>query len=613
MALVELLIETDIGARTCTRTICTALRKTSELASDPVYRFWVFVLLETAKQGGDPNYLLAGFDLAREFDERYDFVPSHRGGEVPGEAIRDVTEHSAGQHLALHLWDACGRLDGLAKVILEGQWDQFPPSSAQEHLYLLTSPVLDTHLDLDLRLARWTVLRGQANKLAEFVKATPMRYQEKALRHLKRITWFWDRPDFLAWALEEFLNLLPRICRPPFPTSGNGEGALAVLTNFEDADWGRLRAAPDGVLRKIEAACYRRNDADLISSGLHFLSGEASGITAEGIVSETSRVLKAAKTLGGLGRSLRREALAAWRAHPLLGEGLQELTAESLIMRVTNGAPPGVAAPVPRKLRRYIRGELQLTPGQVAAGRDAVLRAVPGLRWALLEHLGLERVASTLQARERNPKVRHAVRFYGNVDDNRRALRRFLRAYFRGSRNYLQRHPLNETWLRRQKQLDRRVWLEGMRLAGRIKDGIPVDLHIELDPLEALRLGTYVGSCTGLGGDFAYSAAAVVLDVNKHVVYARNSEGKVVGRQLIAIAAEELLVCFDVYPTSAPAELRRLFRDFDVAFARKLGIKIHRPGSDVYVTVEKLLSTDWWDDGAWDLGVDEEDESDDAS
>ena len=39
-------------------------------------------------------------------------------------------------------------------------------------------------------------------------------------------------------------------------------------------------------------------------------------------------------------------------------------------------------------------------------------------------------------------------------------------------------------------------------------------------------------------------AVAIVLDVNKQVLYARNHRGAVVARQVVALAEDERLVCF---------------------------------------------------------------------
>jgi hypothetical protein len=123
---------------------------------------------------------------------------------------------------------------------------------------------------------------------------------------------------------------------------------------------------------------------------------------------------------------------------------------------------------------------------------------------------------------------------------------------------------------------------------------------VEPDPLEALKLGTYVGTCLGRGGNLEYSAAAVVLDVNKQVVYARDRRGSVVGRQLLAISEADELVCFAVYGTARVDLLEPLFRDHDRAFASRLGLALFGGSAAAeHYEIATILSRAWWDDLPW--------------
>jgi hypothetical protein len=170
-----------------------------------------------------------------------------------------------------------------------------------------------------------------------------------------------------------------------------------------------------------------------------------------------------------------------------------------------------------------------------------------------------------------------------------------LAANLAGDRDWRLRHPRTEAWFARHPRLDRAVWLAGIELRSELPDLGAVRIAIERDPLEALKLGTYVGTCLGRGGGHVYSAAAVALDVNKHVVYARDARGAVVGRQLVALSEADELVCFRAY---APTLLEPLFAAFDRQLAAELRVPVYAR-TDASYEIASILSHDWWDDGAW--------------
>jgi hypothetical protein len=192
----------------------------------------------------------------------------------------------------------------------------------------------------------------------------------------------------------------------------------------------------------------------------------------------------------------------------------------------------------------------------------------------------------------------HALRLVGSVDSNRRALRRFLKAYWSGDTEFLSKHPATLAWYRKHHAIPRQLWEEGIPF--RAGD---LTIRMERDPFEILKLGTYVGSCLGVGGICSYSAAAALLDVNKQVLYARDWRGRVVARQLLAISDDNRLVCFSVYPNTCPQAVKAAFRDYDHAFAQALNIPLYRPeqSEDDHYRVSCIISTGWWDDREWDF------------
>lgn len=122
--------------------------------------------------------------------------------------------------------------------------------------------------------------------------------------------------------------------------------------------------------------------------------------------------------------------------------------------------------------------------------------------------------------------------------------------------------------------------------------------------MEVLKVGTYVGTCLGLGGICSDSAIAVLLDINKQVLYARNKEGIIIACQLVAISEKEELVCFYIYPDGVSASIKKIFRKYDIRFAEALGIKLYQNSTDSNYNVENIISESWWDDDAWDFTVD---------
>ena len=293
--------------------------------------------------------------------------------------------------------------------------------------------------------------------------------------------------------------------------------------------------------------------------------------------------------------------LVAYSRSALGARGFAEAGVERLCEQVAPIARAGGPNPIRRALRRHLCGEVTLSEAQLRGHRERVVA-----------NLGIVRLAAIRQATERvlaarvgidtieTASVRHAVAVLGNAEANRRQFRRMLAASLSGDREWRLRHPRTVEWFARHPKLDRDVWLHGIATRGEVPEIGEVRIAIETDPLEAVKLGTYVGSCLGRGGSFEFSAAAVVLDVNKQVVYARDRRGSVIGRQLLAISECDQLVCFSVYATASIELLEPLFRDYDRWFACQLGIPLFDgAGSAKDYEIAMILSRDWWDDHAW--------------
>ena len=216
----------------------------------------------------------------------------------------------------------------------------------------------------------------------------------------------------------------------------------------------------------------------------------------------------------------------------------------------------GRTNPVPRRLREHLEGTRPLAANRV----DRHLRAVA----TRLDLVALDAlVAATLrELGESVPRPAsgeahfHALRLVALAEENRRPLRRLLRhpSAQHHSDEYVFTHPEACAWIARHPELlaNLETWREGIVVTAEIAGFGPVKLAIASDPLEVLRMGTYVGSCLGLGGGLAYSAAAAALDANKRVVYARDAEGRVIARQLLAWSEDDRVVCFHRYVSRCP-------------------------------------------------------------
>jgi hypothetical protein len=254
--------------------------------------------------------------------------------------------------------------------------------------------------------------------------------------------------------------------------------------------------------------------------------------------------------------------------------------------------------PVSKRLREHVGGGRLLPRHLLEHDLAALGRGWIEAQVHLVEELVQREVWRAFPGLDHDDGItEHSLKLALTIDDNKRPLRRLIRCCARGDHDWLARHPLNQQWQR----------LLGEALASRWRDGIAsarvlpnlgeVILAPEDNPQEILRMGSAVGSCLSVGSCNSYSAAANALDANKRVVYARTRQGKVVGRQLLAISDQMRLVCFSPYPTSLREPLLEFFGDYDEVLASHLGLPLHRTGD---YTIKALVAKEWYDDGLWD-------------
>lgn len=514
----------------------------------------LFVALQ---RGLDLDYLLAGFRLASRFPSASRLLPVTASGSFPEATVECLLDHVRQAErwypgLALTLWRRCGQLEGLAEVLTTTDWTALAPDVALDLLALYLDQV---HHDRSpaQQAAAWHLLRRQARAINDLLRAVPLAYQAKAVAQLADFVWAWEGPVQLRRFLPLALALVRRLAQAPFRRQSEITAVLTGLIEAADApSAARLLAAPDRVFRQLEATGRRRNDSDLIARGIRAMSAYLGAVAVQDLLEAPRQYCQVTKTMGSLSPQL-----AATVAQAVAAE------------------PGGKEQPATARLAR-------------------------------LEERSLALLAKGITNRIDRAAVKHALQLRFVAEENRRAFRRFLQAHLRGETDYRRQHPRTQAWLQRHPTLAIERWLDGLTIVTETAGTGPLHLAIEHDPLEALQLGTYVGSCLGLGGAFAYAAAAVVLDLNKQVVYARNGRGAVVARQLLAIAETECLVCFDIYPASAALTLAACFRSFDLAVSQAVGLPLYAGPPEEAPPIAPILSQAWWNDGAWDGLVDTE-------
>ncbi|WP_395094771.1 hypothetical protein [Armatimonas sp.] len=298
-----------------------------------------------------------------------------------------------------------------------------------------------------------------------------------------------------------------------------------------------------------------------------------------------------------------------------------------LAWAATEPLPPGIAKllALPERLRReaeYLsaRPELAVRHSAVLARladeaallrtiieevKEAVTQRARLLRGAALtsavEEVYRNRLRGILGSRallvRMTPNVMNAALLTLDITENRRLLIRLLRAYFDGDRDWALRQRPNLIFLEAltARGVDALAWRapHGESVSG-------LHLHLETDPLHVLQMGNYFDTCLSFGGINAFSTVANACDANKRVLYVRDTKGRIVARQLLALNSEDQLVGFNLYSTLSAEERPKLTRavvDYIQRFATRCGLELGSEG-----TVPPLLATDWYDDGitAWD-------------
>lgn len=607
----ELLIESGSYSTAPAREIVPGLVRADSLSGDAVYRHRMFYALRSAGQRCSLNYANDGFLLANEYCENWTFEEI---GALDGvaAAVGPFAEYAFAAEdwrrwAAMRLWERCLALEGF-KELLEGlNWRNLDPQSASGFFTHLGDIVYEELGEKELK-EKWRCIRERAGLMLKAVEEVPLDYRTKILEGLGCILWNWDDAEKLGTVLEPFSRLLKRLCSPPFKKHVFGVNPLTAFTPLPEEEWSDIQRAEDASFHKFESATARKNDSSLIGKGLWSLCEMYPRLASAGFIRYPRRLLKTARVLGVLSFPIRREIIESFTGHPLATADVTALTAEELAALVQQHIRPGAVNPISRRLQEHLDGKRPMRPAQIGRAVALARRTWLAFQLDVLHQIVLDRISAGMPQVERTSRVQHAFMMQQAAEEHRRSLRRLLKAYLSGRSDYAEQHPRNQEWLSRHPKIDPDKWIHGISRTGETAAHGVLTLSIERDALEVLRLGSYFGTCLGIGGGLSYSAAAVTLDINKQVVYARDILGRVVARQLLAISEDEILICFSVYPISSSIETRSLFKEYDLRLAAHLGIAIFQGYNDDDASYEiaSTVSSNFWDDCAWDLNVEDQ-------
>lgn len=569
------------------------------LADSDHVPLWIEGLLQVYQHGVTADYLMAGLRLSAQFNPARHFEHFGHSDNFPLESVLEIgaafPEHES--WLPLLLWERCGRFPGLADWINSSQWRSFDHDAGKSYFQFLAA-IDDFNLPEARLLKKWRAISAQLPRIEALIVQTSMPYQQKVVECIADWLSWWDDDSSIRSRLHGGYRLLQRLAAPPFPTKTNASGALGHFLELGTGEaLDRFLATPDSSFEVLDRACRRDNDATLISRGLRVLTPVGALFTVDAFVRAPAKLARVAKSLGSVSAPVGIQLLKQCLTHPLFQLNTSMMLVRELSDHVTTYCANGLANPIPSRLSAWLRGEIELSQAQVERHRRVILDKLLLTRLDLIDRAVVNWMKRDFPLPHVTSSGEHALRMLNSVKENKRGLRKFLRGYWTGDEHYLAKHPETLAWYRKHKAVSRATWELGIPF----QSGA-LSIEVEKDPLEVLKLGTYVGTCLGLGGAFADSAIAALLDVNKQVLYARDQRGRVLARQLVAVSDDDRLICFPVYPHNTVPPIKALFRDYDRAFAQALRLPLYEPQpDDAGYQISLVLANYWWDDFSWDF------------
>jgi len=518
------------------------------------YRQYLAAAMAAHQRGVPEELLLAGCRWAKRVEAYLNLNDAHVAATFPAEQLRAV---GLAEYHNDWVWHHIAAEPALGAWYEEGWWRRL---TLPEQTWMALAGLRVAGRRRDAR-AGLAALRGAYLSMSEA--------ERRAME---------DRMRGCEHRLAEALPFLRRFAEWDVPQHIRHLGATLRLVARPTAEKReRMMAAPEASFQIYWKSQRREGDGDLTQRGLRVLFSHLSDTAVETFCTAPKHLVALAKLLGALHADHAKAILREARLHEFWSTEIVDgdlVALDNLLVRHRE---------LTQRLRRFAEWDLHFS-GRKLMPRHGVERAFEELR-GQLPLLRLWHVERCLRAVLREDV--HTFAMTRSIAHNRRGLRRFLQAE---GFAYVDEHPATRRWLERRPGFHVALWRRGVPLR---RDGVRI--AVERDPREILKMGTYVSSCLAVGSCNAYSAATVLLDINKQVVFARDARGAFVARQLLAISEENKLVCFEIY---GDRRYEALFAEHARAVAWALGLSIQTAGP---YTIANVIARKWYDDGLWDL------------
>lgn len=555
-----------------------------------IYRAWF--LIQAILKGTPQDYVRLGLSFA---GKRLRLPDPPARGKVDASLIRKINQHirCSENHyrgFVLDLWSACGNVPGMGQVLRTMK--NYRDVSADDCLNYLEIFLEFVKGDESISTERSRTMLQLAETVWRDLTTLQPQYREKYLGSIWTMCHSVRRRAASLHLAISSLPLLKRLCCEPLSSKSAPGWLIPKLYSVAGLLHRALLHAPASSWVKFEEA-VERTDV-YADKGFLALLRVAPALTVKSFQYFPAKLLNTVAALSSLSEGIDRALLMRFRRHPLMQQHFRRKPLQWILeflrpySRYSN--------PVPKRLQQFGLVPGALSRKRLRRYRKELYRNLNLTRLELLQDIIDEAVRIQPPVAFQAHDSLNLYRLYAGSECNKRAMRRFLKAHEQGDQHYVLRHTLTRSWLKKHPDLNLDLWLKGIEFSASIDSFGQVRIAVEQDPMEAWKLGTYVQSCLAAGGCYQQYAAAVVLDINKRVVYVRDSQQRVLARRLLALSEEGRLVCFSVYPAKAAPELKALLRKYCLRFARALRLPIH--GQSIDYTIATILSRDWYDDGA---------------